>query len=230
METETPQTANGGTTVTPPSVAPSGPEAPQSKNHRLNQSTMLIGSVAILALGVVLGIGATKYVAGIPRATAATTKDTKGMAPPVAQPAPSPARSAAWNPFQEIRDVQLRMDRMFDDMTTQFRREPRLSLLPDNPGYSLSLKVQDLKDRYEVRAYLPNAKAADVKVSLLDKRTLKVEVTNQTTSVSNERKASERVTEWGQYAQIIELPAPVKGEQMKIDQPTHELIVTLPKA
>jgi HSP20 family molecular chaperone IbpA len=148
----------------------------------------------------------------------------------VAQPAPSPARSAAWNPFQEIRDMQLRVDRMFEDMSTQFRHEPRLSLFPDTPGYSLSLKVQDLKDRYEVRAYLPNAKAADVKVSLLDKRTLKVEITNQTTSGSNEQKGSERVTEWGQYAQTIELPAPVKSEQMRIDQPTHELIVTLPKA
>ena len=35
---------------------------------------------------------------------------------------------------------------------------------------------------------------------------------------------------WGQYAQIIPLPAPVKGEQMKIDQLKHELLITLPKA
>jgi HSP20 family molecular chaperone IbpA len=178
---------------------------------------------------VLLGIGATKHLSGIP-AAAAATKAMHSAAPHPAQAAGAPGESMAWNPFQEMRDMQLRMDRMFDQMSSQFRMEPRLSLFSDNPGYSLSLRVQELKDRFEVRAYLPNAKAPDIKVSLLDKQTLKVEVTNKTTLASKPKAASEQGIEWGQHAQIIQLPAPVKSEQMKIDQPTHELIVTLPKA
>ena len=126
--------------------------------------------------------------------------------------------------------MQLHVDQMFDRMTTQFRLEPRLSLFSDNPGYSLSLRVQDLKDHYEVRAYLPNAKASDVNVRLLDKQTLKVEVSNKSSETSKQKNANGTITEWGQYAQIIQLPAPVKSEQMKIDQPHHELLITLPKA
>ena len=126
--------------------------------------------------------------------------------------------------------MQFSMDRLFDHMTDQFRLEPRLSWFKDNPGYSLSLRVQDLKDHYEVRAYLPNAKASDVSASLLDKQTLKVEVANKTSETAKTKAANEQITQWGQYAQIIQLPAPVKSEQMKIDQAKHELIVTLPKA
>ena len=126
--------------------------------------------------------------------------------------------------------MQLRMDRMFNRMTDQFRLEPSLSLFKEQPGYSLSLRVQDLKDRYEVRAYLPNAKASDVSASLLDKQTLKVEVDHKTTEVTKAKGENGQVTQWGEYAQIIQLPAPVKSEAMKIDQANHELIVTLPKA
>jgi HSP20 family molecular chaperone IbpA len=88
------------------------------------------------------------------------------------------------------------------------------------------MHVQDLKDHYEVRAYLPDAKASDVKVSLIDKQTLKVEVTN--TETANPKNAT--VTEWGQYAEIIQLPSPVKNEQMKVDNQSHQLLITLPKA
>ena len=126
--------------------------------------------------------------------------------------------------------MQLRVDQLFNRMTDQFRLEPSLSLFKEQPGYSLSLRVQDLKDRYEVHAYLPNAKASDVSASLLDKQTLKVEVDNKTTKASNQKGGNEQVTQWGQYAQIIQLPSPVKSEAMKIDQANHEMIVTLPKA
>ena len=93
----------------------------------------------------------------------------------------------------------------------------------ENPGYSLSLNVQDLKDRYEVRAFLPNAKDSDVNVSLQNSQTLKVEVSNQNTETSGKKDANTSVTEWGQYEQTIQLPAPVKTDQMKIEHQGHEL-------
>jgi HSP20 family molecular chaperone IbpA len=230
METENPQSTSTSSEGASPSAPTNQVEASHPQHRGLRRSTLIIGGVAILALGMLVGIGTTKYVAGIPTAAAATTSRTNHGPTPTAQPAQAPPGAAAWNPFREIRDMQLQMDRMFDQMTSQFRLEPRLALFPDNPGYSLALRVQDLKDHYEVRAYLPNAKASDVNVSLLDKQTLRVQVSNKTTEAVNQKGTKEHVTEWGEYAQIIPLPTPVKGEQMKIDQPTHELIVTLPKA
>jgi len=168
-------------------------------------------------------------MAGIPIAAAAT-KSTKNLPPTAVAPGKPSAGAAGWNPFQELRNMQLQMDQMVNSMTTEFRTEPRLSFFTDTPGYSLSLRVRDLKDYYEVRAFLPDAKSSDVNVSLLDKQTLKVEVSNKSTETSKQKSANGNVTKWGQYAQIISLPAPVKGEQMKIDRPNHELFITLPKA
>ena len=220
--------------ASPPAGAKAEPNHPELSRARpraragLRKPTIAIAGVAVLALGILLGIGATKYVAGIPFAAAAT-KTHKLLSSSAAAPAQASPSPTQWNPFQEIRDMQLQMDRMFDQMNSDFRLQPRLGTFVDSPGYSLSLRLRDMKDHYEVRAYLPNAKASDVKVSLLDKQTLKVEVSNSS-QTANAKGASTNVSEWGQYAQLITLPSPVKSEQMTIDQPKHELLVTLPKA
>jgi HSP20 family molecular chaperone IbpA len=240
MEPEDPRLTGADTNKSPVSTDAGGAEippgstvdaaTPRASKSGTKRSTVIIGGVAILAFGMLLGIGATRNSTGIPRATAATAGSRASTPPPTALPVPNSTSPGTWNPFRELRDMQLRMDQMFDDMTTQFRLEPRLSLFTDTPGYSLSVRVQDLKDHFEVRAHLPNAKASDVNVSLLDKQTLKVEVSNKATSTGNKKAADERVAEWGQYSQIVQLPAPVKSENTKIDQPNHELLIILPKA
>ena len=188
------------------------------------------GSAAIFATGVVLGVGATHYASGIPSAAAAA-KSPSHL--PAADSSKQADRGASeWNPFQELRGMRRQMDRMFDDMTTHFRQEPRLGGFADDSDYSLSLQLKDVKDHYEVHARLPDVKATDVKVSLLDDQTLKVQVTDKTTESekTNGTNAASDITEWGQYEQIIELPGPVKSKHMEVDQAKHELLVTLPKA
>ena len=128
----------------------------------------------------------TKYMRGYSPAMAATRIAAKQPVP-AASPARNSGGPAEWNPFQEIRDTQLHMDKMFNQMSTRFRMEPRLEIFNEDPGYSLSLNVQDLKDRFEVRAFLPNAKTSDVNVSLVNNQTLKVEVRNKSTETSATR-------------------------------------------
>ena len=193
------------------------------------KSTLIVAGVVTLAAGVLIGIGAMKYGGGISTAEAATSVPSN-RSPIATTSGSNAAKSAAWNPFQEIDDMQLHMDRMFDQMTARFQGQPQLSLFQQNPGYSLSLRVRDMKDHFEVRAFLPNAKASDVKVSLVGKQTLKVAVSNETTKAADQKNVKGTITEWGQYAQTIELPSPVKTEQMKIDNQNHELLITLPKA
>ena len=193
------------------------------------KSTTAIVGVITLAIGVLIGLTVTKSKAGNSAAVAPAKIQTNQMSS-AASPGLNPAGQAEWNPFQEIRDMQAQMDRMFSQMSAQLRVEPRLNFFPENPGYSLSLNVQDLKDRYEVRAYLPDAKASDVKVNLDNNQTLQVQVSNKSTETSGRKNANTSVTEWGQYEQTIQLPMPVKTDQMKVDRKGHELIVTLPKA
>jgi HSP20 family molecular chaperone IbpA len=192
------------------------------------KSTTVIVGVITLAIGVLVGLAVTKSRAGNP-ATGATAKIPTNQMSSVASPGLNPAGQMEWNPFEEIRDMQLQMDQMFNQMSAQFRMEPRLNFFKENPGFSFSLNVQDLKDRFEVRAFLPDAKASDVNVSLQNNQTLKVEVSNKNTEKSD-KSANTSVTEWGQYEQTIQLPAPVKTDQLKIDRQGHKLLITIPKA
>ena len=207
-------------------------ETPRTRAIHIGRRKLAIaaGSVAIFAAGTLLGIGLTHHAYAIPSAAAATKSPSE---PPAADGSKQADNgSAEWNPLQDIRDMQLNMDRMFDEMTTHFGQQPRQSALADSPSYSLSLRLKDVNDHYEVRARLPDAKASDVKVSLVDSRTLKVDVSDRSNETANTTgsNAGSDITEWNHYEEIIELPGPAKSEQMKVDRANRELLVTLPKA
>ena len=139
----------------------------------------------------------------------------------------------AWNPFQEMRSMQAQMDRLFNQMNEQMNRQfqgaASLRGFTDIPGCSLSLDVRELKDRYEVHAYLPDAKKPDVHVTLGDDNILKVEVKGGHTQNSSTTNLVSNVVEFGEYSQEVQLPTPVKADQMKVTRNGHELIITIPK-
>lgn len=200
-----------------------------SKPPRMNKTTttVIIG-FSSLAIGMALGAAAAE--------TGSMPKNTQRV-----QPAPAPAAQAAtsnlkpdslgdWNPFQEMRDMEAQIDQSFDKMVERFRTDPQFIGFKDYPGYSLSLDVRDLKDRYEIQADLPDAKAADVNVSLKNGQTLNVNVSRKNIAASDQKNAATSMIELGQYDQTVQLPTPVKADQMKIQREGHELIITIPKA
>jgi HSP20 family molecular chaperone IbpA len=188
-------------------------------------TTLIIGAIT-LAAGLAIGAAAAKAGGSAGAKTDATASGQSHASPSV-------SRLDQWNPFQQMRQMQAQMDQMFNQMTRQFQSEPGFNGFADIPGCSLSLDVRDLKDHYEVRAYLPDAKASNVHVNLTNDQTLKVEVDRQQTAKSNRSSAGTnaltRVTDWGQYEQTVQLPTPVKSDQMKINRKGHELIITIPK-
>jgi HSP20 family molecular chaperone IbpA len=201
--------------------------------HRvaMRRSVVAAGSAGILAVGLLLGMGVTRYASAAPRASAATRTASK---PAVAEQRPAPdSGTLEWNPFQAIRHTQQSMDQMFDEMVAKLRRRPPLSGYADEaPGYSLSLRLKDAKDHYEVRGHLPKGGSSNVNVSLMDNQTLRVEVDTKATEETSPKSTTggSEITEWGQYEQILELPGPVKNNDLQIDRVNGELVVTLPKA
>ncbi|HUA38864.1 MAG TPA: Hsp20/alpha crystallin family protein [Candidatus Sulfopaludibacter sp.] len=190
-----------------------------------NKITVVTGLIALVA-GLGIGVGAAELEKG------AATAD-KNTSEAVNQPSPAIASGTnatvqAWDPFQQIRDMQMQMDKMFSQMSAEFRAEPPFSRMMVNPTYSLSLSVEDLKDRYLVRAFLPDTKVSDVNVKL-NNQTLKVDVSNQQIQGPVENKTSMSIAQWGQYEQVIQLPTPVKASQMQVERKDHELLITLPK-
>ncbi len=190
-------------------------------------TTAVIGLIA-LAIGLVVGAAAETGAGHLNNTRMADV--TTNQMPSASPSGPKSGGLDEWNPFQEIRAMQQQMDQSFDQMFDQFRTDPQFNIFKENPGYSLSLDVRDLKDRYEIRAYLPDAKASDVHVSLDHGQTLKVQVSGKETRTSDQKNAATSVAEWGQYEQEIQLPAPVKIGQMKIKREGHELVITIPKS
>ncbi len=191
-------------------------------------TTVIIG-VAALAIGLMIGAATAETGTGLLPGTKKPAPATNQMSS-AATSSPQSGVAPEWNPFQEIRDMQAQMDRSFDQMFEQFRTTPQFSVFQPNPGYSLSLEMRDLKDHYEVRAYLPDAKASDVHVSLKNGQTLNVQVSGKQTKSSDQKNMTSSVMEFSQYDQTIQLPTPVKADQMKIKHEGHELVITIPKA
>ena len=205
-----------------------------NKTARTNKitTTVIIG-LATLVIGLMIGAATAETGTGLlTRTRKADTRKGNEVTNQMSSAASSskPGGLNAWDPFQEIRNMQAQMDQSFDQMFDQFRMDPQFSVFRESPGYSLSLDVRDLKDHYEIRAYLPDAKASNVHVSVKNGQTLKVQVNSKQTEKSDQKNMAASVTELGQYEQEVLLPTPVKADQMKIKRESHELVITIPKA
>ena len=192
----------------------------------------VIGLV-MLTIGLLLGLAAEKYLIQGAGSTAqgqtATARWPGGGTLQI--PAPDtlfPGADDAWDPFREMRDLQAQMDKMFQRSISRFQLSPLMDPFKNDTGYSLSLDVRELKDRYEVRAYLPDAKATDANVKLEGNR-LQVEVTNRPMAGQKNTNAVVQNEEWGHYTQVVELAGKLNGSQMKVEQKNHELLITIPK-
>ncbi|HTS20115.1 MAG TPA: Hsp20/alpha crystallin family protein [Verrucomicrobiae bacterium] len=198
-------------------------------NANNNRSRSAIIGLVALAIGVAIGVAGTTFRTRILTASRTADADTHQMSSALFG-GPNLTSPDQWNPFQEIQNMQAQMDQTFNEMVEQLRMNPHCNLVQGNPGYSLSLHVQDLKDHYEVRAFLPDAKTSDVHVNLENGQTLKVQVNNKQGKSPAQNNGTSQVEEWGQYEQVVQLPTPVKADQMNVKNQGHELIITIPKA
>ena len=195
---------------------------------------VVVGALTLL-LGVLIGMAADK-VGGqslVAKSGSLAAKVTTGLPNSAAtnQLIPDPFVTDPfdnWDPFREMRQMQAEMEEMFRRSTARFHLNPQMNLFKDDAGYSLSLDVRELKDRYEVRAFLPDAKTSDSKVSLQDNR-LEVEVTHKQTQNQQNPNSMASTTEWGRYTQTVDLAGKLKNEKMKVERKEHELIITVPK-
>ena len=199
-------------------------------------STPIVIGLVMLILGLVVGVGAGRFLG---RGSVLAQKDhpAKGAAGPSASgkmqgQALDPFFSDPtdpWDPFREMRSLQAEMNEMFRQSIARFHASPSMNPFGDDAGYSLSLDVRDLKDRYEVKAFLPDAKASEANVKLEGNR-LEVTVTHRQPGDAGSTNAPSVGTEWGRYTQVVELAGNLRSEKMKVEQKDHELVITIPKA
>jgi HSP20 family molecular chaperone IbpA len=198
--------------------------------------TTFVGIVTlIVGLGLGLGIGVwgiKTSQASAPRT--ASDNPTSGTASAKTEPKDSNKDSTLfrddWDPFRQMQEMQEEIDRSIRRATEHFQLGPNASLFRPDAGYSSSFDLRDKNDHFELRAYLPDVEASDVSVKIDDDRVLHVSVAQKKQETKKENGTESSVTALGHYEQVITLPEPVKGSDMKIDRHGHEVVITIPKA
>src|ERR1043166_5758033 len=135
-----------------------------------------------------------------------------------------------WNPFTEMERMQQKIDRAIQNATEDFAFAPGTNMFKPDVGYSSSFDLRDRNDHYELHAYLPDVNPSDVNVKIDNDQTLHVSVKQQKQETKNTKNGSARITELGQYEQVVTLPEPVRSQDMKVSRKGHEIVVTIPKA
>lgn len=192
------------------------------------------GGILILIIGILVGILGTEYArpSHFATNTANTTNPGKSATSTASisgtAGASASSQSAEWNPLDQMRNMQAEIDQVFQRSFDDVRLNPKLKVFQKEPGYSLSMDVRDMKDRYQVRAFLPDTKASDVKVNL-DGNQLKVDVSNKTTGKEMVKNNEYATSEIGHYEEVVQLAGALKPDQMRVQREAHELIITVPK-
>lgn len=134
-----------------------------------------------------------------------------------------------WDPVRQMREMQAQVDQVFQRSFADFGTNSGLGTLAAKPGYSLTMDVRDLKDKYQIRAFLPDIASADAKVNLKGDE-LKVDVSNKITEKPTKKNGEIAEKEWGNYEEVVQLAGPLKDSQMTVKHLPHELLISVPKA
>ena len=128
-----------------------------------------------------------------------------------------------WNPTREIDALQREMNRLFDDVFSPSHR------WHNDAGFTPAAELQEKANAYELKLEVPG----------LEKEDLDVQVTDDSVTISGERKSSTRTEEdgtvrsefrYGSFQRTIALPGSINHQGSKADYKDGILVLHLPKA
>jgi HSP20 family protein len=151
---------------------------------------------------------------------------------PYTAPAATPSRlrplfDEAWDPFEEMRAMQERVNRIFDEGFGHALRNPGFSAGAD---FSPAIDLQETKEAYVAKADLPG----------LEKDKIQVSVSGNVLTLQGERRAESEKEDtehgfyagersYGSFSRTLTLPGLVDESQITADYENGVLTVTLPK-
>jgi len=191
----------------------------------LKRKSPLMAAVTLI-VGVALGVGITTWTS---RSEASSAKAVVSSSDKTERTS-SIIRSEEWDPFREMERMREEIDRSIRRATEQFRLDPMMAPFSRDLGYSSSLDVRDRGDRFELRAYLPDAETKDVKVKTEGDQAVRVSVSHRKQQKKEENGAQAVFSQLGSYEQLVTLPEPVNSDDMKVDTKDDEVVITIPKA
>ena len=129
-----------------------------------------------------------------------------------------------WNPFQELEDIQTRLNRFFTDVPSRRLEKDGLFFADWAPA----VDIQETEQEYLIKAELPEVKKEDVKVEVLDGvLTIEGERTQEKEEKGKRFHKVER--SYGKFVRQFTLPSEVEAAKVQADYKDGMLNVHLPK-
>ncbi|MER3456101.1 MAG: molecular chaperone [Thermus sp.] len=132
-----------------------------------------------------------------------------------------------WDPFEELREMQRSIDRLFDELTG--RRPARRREAREPVVWEPAVEVYETDHEVVVRAELPGVDPKSVNVTVQD-NTLTVEAEAREEQEERGRNYLRRELRYGQFSRTVALPAEVKPDAAKATFRNGLLEVRVPKS
>ena len=129
-----------------------------------------------------------------------------------------------WNPFRELHDMQVRLDRLFDEVP--FVREPGEGTFFTD--WAPAVDVQESEKEYLIKADLPEMKKEDVKVELRDGM-LTIEGERKREKEEKDKTFHKVEREYGKFIRRFVLPTEIDPAKVAAEFKEGVLNVHLPK-
>jgi HSP20 family protein len=135
-----------------------------------------------------------------------------------------------WDPFREMQYMNERIDRMFGSAFNRFRESDGFSDLFERHGFSPDLNIEEREGDYVITMDLPGADDSCVNIDLQG-QTLTVSGSSDMSSKSEkEGKVIMQERRIGKFKRSVELPGPVKSDEMQSATENGVLRITIPKS
>ncbi len=132
---------------------------------------------------------------------------------------------AKWDPFEELREIQNAINRVFDDTLL---RKPRRRRSGELTLWEPPIDIIETKDGYKITAELPGIDKNDVDISVSGNTlTIKAEKKQEKVEEGENYYLSERA--YGLFQRQIAIPEGVETDKIKASFKNGVLEITLPK-
>jgi HSP20 family protein len=132
-----------------------------------------------------------------------------------------------WDPFEELREMQRSLDRLFDELTG--RRPVRRREAREPVVWEPAVEVYETDQEVVVRAELPGVDPKNVNVTVQD-NTVTIEAEAKEEQEERGRNYLRRELRYGQFCRSLALPAEVKPDQAKATYRNGVLELRVPKS
>jgi HSP20 family molecular chaperone IbpA len=161
-------------------------------------------------------------VISVPKSAPSKVAATSAQRPAPGGVGASPTFDTAWDQrmIDDMRQMEARMNTMIQNA---FPNDFWNGSTPLEVGSTVN--VDDQKDKYVVHFALPNHDVSNVNVNFENGELHLSAQENKSNSTK-----SQQSIERGRYEEMVTLPGPVKGSEMKVNRQANAVVVTLPKA